>query len=308
MNNAMNTNTNPIGATPVPSTPMPPTGTVMPTVTQASTTPVDTVVVPPQVPPAPPVVSTAPVTAPIPPKKKSHKAGIFIFLLLVIIGGMGYYIYKDYLKDKETECSPLVTSDTSLRRLELDSTVVQDLYQKIATSVREDLAYNTFDDKLKLYLAFRQISQSKIYDSNCNLFNTSMLPFTCEESTEFAPKAFKEETMQLELKKMFGEKTEIANANVQLGSSCFGGYQYIKERGEYVQGYCKEISTTIYNVEKELVEATVQGDTIVLREKVRYYSSEGIDSDKLQSGVYVHTFKLDNNYNYAYVSRSVEAS
>lgn len=300
MNNNMNVNTNPVGnvSPTVPVAPLPPTGSGV-------VAPANTVVVPPQAPPVPPVMPTPP---PVAPKKKSHKAGIFIFLLLLVIGGLGYYIYKDYLKDKETACSPLVTSDTSLRRLELDSTVVQDLYQKIATSVREDLAYNTFDDKLKLYLAFRQIPQSKIYDSNCNLFNTSMLPFTCEESTEFSPKAFKEETMQLELKKMFGEKTEITNANVQLGSSCFGGYQYIKERGEYVQGYCKEVATTIYNVEKELIEATVQGDTIILREKVRYYSSQGIDSDKLQSGVYVHTFKLDNNYNYAYVNRSVEAS
>ena len=49
---------------------------------------------------------------------------------------------------------------------------------------------------MKLYLAYRQILETEKYDSNCNLFSqTSMEPYTCEVSTLFVPKAFKEETL-----------------------------------------------------------------------------------------------------------------
>ena len=120
--------------------------------------------------------------------------------------------------------------------------------------------------------------------------------------------AFSEETLQKEVRKLFGESVSIPNQNIVLGNSCFGGYQYIAERGEYVQGYCGQVPTTTYNVEKELISASVQGDTITLREKVRYYSAQGIGAEQLQNGVYVHTFKLDNHYHYAYVNRTIEGA
>lgn len=259
----------------------------------------------------PPVMEepSAPV-APITPPKKSHKAVFFIILLLLIIGGLGAYIYMDYMKDQARgECSPLVASDNSLRELDLESSIVQELYDKVKTTVREDLAYHTFDDVFKLYLAYRQIPHSEIYDSNCNLFNeNSMSNFTCTGATNFTPMAFSEETLQKEVRKLFGENVSIPNQNIVLGNSCFGGYQYIAERGEYVEGYCGQVPTTTYNVEKELISASVQGDTITLREKVRYYSAQGIDASQLQNGVYVHTFKLDNNYHYAYVNRTIEGT
>lgn len=242
------------------------------------------------------------------PKKKSHKTGLLIFLLFLIIAGMSAYIYLDYKQDlTRGECSPLVVSDNTLRQLDTNSEIVQELYSKIKTTIREDIAYHTFDDNLKLYLAYRQIPHSDIYDSNCNLFNESaMSNFACTTTSNFTPKAFKEETLQREIKKLFGENVEIENQNIVLGNSCYGGYQYIAERGEYVQGYCGQIPTTNYNVEKELTEATVQGDTITIKEKVRYYSAEGINNDELQNGTYVHTFKLDNHYHYAYINRTIE--
>ena len=261
-------------------------------------------------PPPPVVEDTQEESTPKPLPKKSHKAGVFIFLLLLIIAVLGYYIYQDYQKDlARGECSPLVASDNTLRELDINSSIVQELYDKIKTTIREDVAYHNFDDVFKLYLAYRQIPTSDIYESNCNLFNESnMSNFTCSSSTNFTPTAFKEETLQREVRKLFGESISIPNQNIVLGNSCFGGYQYVGERGEYVQGYCGQIPTTTYNVDKELISATVQGDTITLRENVRYYSAEGITNDQLQSGVYVHTFKLDNSYHYAYVDRTIEAS
>lgn len=259
--------------------------------------------------------STTPPSAAIPmvnhvSKKKKSKAGVVIFLLLLIIGGLGYYIYNDYMKDQARgECSPLVASNNELRELDIHSSIVQELYSKVKTSIREDIAYHNFDDTLKLYLAFRQIPNSEIYDSNCNLFNdTTMTNFTCSKAVNFVPKAFKEETLQKEVKKLFGESVEIANKDITLGNSCYGGYQYIADRGEYVQGYCGQIPTTTYSADKELIRATVQGDTITLKEKVRYYSAQGIDNPELKNGVYVYTFKLDNNYHYAYVNRTIEGA
>ena len=55
-----------------------------------------------------------------------------------------------------------------------------------------------------------------------------------------------------------------------------------------------------------MIEESVKGERITIKEKVRYYSAEGINNDELQSGTYVHTFKLDNYYHYAYVNRTIE--
>lgn len=244
------------------------------------------------------------------PPKKSHKSRFVIILLLLIIAGLAFYIYQDYTKDlAKGECSPLVASDNTLRELDLNSSIVQELYDKVKTTIREDVAYHNFDDVFKLYLAYRQIPNSDIYDSHCNLFDeSSMSNFSCNDSLSFVPKAFKVETLEREVKKLFGESITIENQDIVLGNSCLGGFQYIPERGEYVQGYCGQVPTTAYNVDKELISATVQGDTIILKENVRYYSAEGISGDQLQNGVYVHTFKLDNNYHYAYVDRTIEAA
>ncbi len=261
--------------------------------------------------PPPPPVEEPEQPQPIapPPKKKSRKAGAFIFLLLLVIAGMGAYIYMDYTKDQARgECSPLVASDNTLRELDINSSIVQELYDKVKTTVQEDVAYHNFDDTLKLYLAFRQIPQSDINDdSNCNLYNESaMTNFSCATATNFTPSSFKEEVLQREVKKLFGESVEIPNQNIVLGNSCYGGYQYIEARGEYVEGYCGQIPTTTYQADKELISASVQGDTITLREQVRYYSAQGIDTSQFQNGVYVYTFKLDNSYHYAYINRTIE--
>ena len=46
---------------------------------------------------------------------------------------------------------------------------------------------------------------------------------------------------------------------------------------------------------------------MTLREEVKYYTVEGIDvPEKLKSGTYVYTFKLDTNYNYVYISKTLQ--
>ena len=243
-------------------------------------------------------------------KKKKNNLARFFFFIIVILGAYIFYLintHKLEIANLNEACTPVSTTKDA-KELDLDSTIVQDLYSKVSTNIREDIVSTTLDDKMKLYLAYRQIPSKKIYESNCNLFsNTSMEPYTCTESLTFVPKAFKEETLQVELKKLFGEQTNIANANIQLGSSCIGGYQYIAQRGEYVEGYCQNETYTQYKATKKLVKATSNQSTITLIEEVQYKGTETeAPPEHLKSGNYIYTFKLDTNYNYVYISKELE--
>lgn len=246
-------------------------------------------------------------------KKKSKKpknklARFFFFIIILLCAGCAglWYYHQQQMAITRYKCTPVSTNGET-KKLDLDSTIVKDLYGKVATTIREDIANNTLDDDMKLYLAFRQIANSDLYESTCNKFSTtSMEPFTCEVKATFVPKAFKSSVLQTEVKKLFGDDTNIPNKNVQLGKSCIGGYQYIPERDEYVQGQCGSQGATLYKVDKELIDATSTESTIVLTEKVKYYGTEALDLPaKLVSGTYKYTFRLDMNYNYIYVSKEL---
>ena len=246
-------------------------------------------------------------------KKKVSKLVIFLLVVILLMGlGIFYLVYsnKQNMIRMQIACTPVSTTKDS-KELDLHSTIVVDLYSKVETNIREDLALSNLtdlNDSYKRYLAFRQIPADKYYDSMCNMFNESgMEPFTCAKNQGFTPKAFKENVLQLELKKLFGETNNTPNGNIQLGTSCIGGYQYIASRGEYVQGVCKGINTTMFNARKELVSATSNKSTITLKEKVKYYGTEGMNvPEYLISGVYTYTFKLDTNYNYVLISKTLD--
>lgn len=257
------------------------------------------------------VISNVDSSVNAPTKKQKKKNGgikFLLFLILVLIGGIAFlwrYHESQMLVMKE-KCTPVSTSGES-KKLDLKSTIVKDLYSKVYTTIREDVGQSELNDELKLYLAFRQIPNNAFYDSNCNLFvSAGIEPFVCEESSSFRPKAFKVDTLQLEVKKLFGDDVNIANQNIQLGNSCMGGYEYIAERGEYVEGFCKSSAVTMFRADKKLISATSTENTIVLRENVKYYGSEGVLlPERLVSGIYEYTFKLDVNYNYIYMSKTL---
>lgn len=262
------------------------------------------------VPPANQVPANNAVTPPVEAKKK--KSILPILMAIVIIGLIGYIVFSTMSHNKEVsklkeECTPVSTSGET-KELDLKSTIVLDLYSKVKTNIREDLANFNFDDEMKVYLAYRQMANDKIYNSNCNYFNdTKMYAFSCKESANFIPTAFKEEDLVVEYKKLFGETATFVHDDIQLANSCLGGYQYIAERGEYVKGDCGELATTTFKVNKELVKATSTESTIVLYEKVKFYGSEGKEyPEKLKSGTYKYTFKLDQNYNYVLINREYE--
>lgn len=246
-----------------------------------------------------------------PPKKKKSAVPL---LLIIILGLIAYAAYstKTYTTRIDSltyNCTPVTSSKEDVE-LDLNSTLVQDLYSKVATNIREDLAQPEFNDNMKLYLAYRQISDEDKYESNCNLFDKiAMEPYTCEESTKFKPRAFKQEKLTLELKKLFGEKNNIKLENVRLGSnSCVGGYQYIPERGEFVEGYCEAKQATSYKATKKLTEATSNRNTIILTEEVYYtVDDSGELPPKLKNGYYYYTFRLDMNYNYIFISKTYQS-
>ena len=253
--------------------------------------------------------------APPPPeetiKKQSPIFRIVIGIIVMIIGIYSFYTtmtYKREIKELKFTCSP-VTSTKESTVLDIKSTLVQSLYSKVKTSIREDIAQPNWDDTMKLYLAYRQISPNDLYDSNCNMFNPQrMEPYTCEISLNFVPKAFLKETLELEWKKLFGEETEMPSGNIKLTNGCIGGYEYIPEREEYVQGYCGQQMATSFKVSKTLSEATSTKKTIILKEEVKYYENEKMNLPSyLKSGTYYYKFRLDMNYNYVLVSKTYKS-
>lgn len=237
----------------------------------------------------------------------------YIILILLLISGFCFFEYFSYSSHQneifnlKNNCSP-VSTDGEAKELALDSNIVIELYNKVHTTIREDLAAFELNDSMKLYLAYRQIPNSEFYDSNCNLFSdTAMYSYSCSQKEGFVPRAFKEEALKVQFVELFGEDSSLSYNHIQLDNSCIGGYQYIEKRGEYVEGECNSVSATTFKADKNLVKAISQGAVITLKEKVKYYGNEGKDlPNHLKSGTYVYTFKLDTNYNYIYVSKTFE--
>ena len=245
-----------------------------------------------------------------PKKKKRNKLVPFLLLLLLIAGGYNVYSSKEYQKtinDIKDKCSPIKAGKET--KLDINSEIVQELYKKVATNMREDLANPEFNNSMKLYLAYRQILERDKYESNCNLFDiNSMEPFTCIESTTYTPKAIKEETIKSKLIELFGEDNNIPLQNIQLGNSCIGGYQYIEKRGEFVEGYCSSQITNSFEVTKKIISATTTQTNIIIKEDVKYHEGEKLYlPESLKSGIYTYVFQLDYNYHYILKEKTYES-
>ena len=267
--------------------------------------------------PAEPVVPTpdatpefpAPATEEVKKKKKSPLPGL-LFIILVGLGAFTYYTVQNSqrkISELNYKCTPITESKEEIH-LDLESTLVKDLYQKVATSIREDYAQPNWNDTMKLYLAFRQIPDYKMYDSNCNYFSAgNMEPYTCEVSLNFVPKAFLPETLALEWKKLYGEDTPMPIQNIKLDNACIGGFEYVRDRDEFVQGSCKQTTAIPYKATKTLKDAVSSRNTIILTEEVQYAGTEKMQlPDYLKSGTYYYTFRLDMNYHYILISKTYD--
>ena len=242
------------------------------------------------------------------PKKKKTTYMLIAIIFFLIVGMIAIdRSNRQKIAEINYNCTPVASSEKEIP-LDINSTIVKNLYSKVATNIREDVAQPEFNEEMKLYLAYRQILEKDKYDSNCNLFsNVAMQPYTCTVSTSFVPKAFKKETLEQKIKELYGEDTFFNMRNIQLGNTCLIGYQYIAQRGEFVEGLCNEKMTTSYKVTKNLVSAVSTQNTIILEEEVKYSSSSGRDlPESLKSGTYYYTFRLDMNYNYVLFSKTYE--
>lgn len=233
--------------------------------------------------------------------RKSLFGRIFLFLLIAlgIYTFYSNYKYNQVINSMNKNYSPVSTIG-DYKNLDINSTFVKDLYNKVKTSVREDIAEYELNDSMKLYLAYRAIPNTSFFKTDCTGFDDAlMVPYTCPYG--FEPNAFKEETLKIEYEKLFGEGS-YKSGNIQIGKNCVGGYEYIASKGEYVQGSCNSNQAVIIKANKELKEAISYESTIYLKEDVKYIS-EGTLPGKLENGTYVYVFKLDNNYNYNYITK-----
>lgn len=245
-------------------------------------------------------------------EKTNKKVPIIALLLIIIITLIAFlfYIYSSYKKnisELSYNCSPLKESKEGIE-LSLDSTLVKDLYSRVYTSVREDYAEPEFNDQMRLYLAYRQVTDFDMYESNCNMFdNFKMEPYKCNDSQGAKPKAISLDTMRLKWKTLYGEDTPMPLINIRLTNLCIGGYQYIPEREEFVEGYCNQSSAVAIRADKKLTSAISYNNKIVLTENVRYYAQENMTIPTyLKNGSYKYLFRLDMNYNYVLVSKTFE--
>ena len=239
-------------------------------------------------------------------KKVKNNATVFLLLVILCLGGACYYFNKeknDTIYYYKNLYSPINSSEE--KKLDNDSAIVLNLYNRVKTSGMEDVANPNFDDNLKRYLAYRNLTTNDIYPSNCNLFKTSDLKFfDCDDKT-YIPNAFNEESLLLKYIEIFGDEYLISHASIQLGNSCLGGYEYIPERKEYVQGKCSRSDKELIKAEKSIESVTSTEDVIKINETVRYIKA-GMDvPDYLKNGIYTYTFKLDKNFNYRFISKEL---
>ncbi len=231
--------------------------------------------------------------------------GIIVFLLIGIYGT--YKFMSQRIIQTQYNCTPITNSKEEIK-LDINSTLVQSLYNKVKTNIREDIAQPVFNDELRRYLAYRQIPENEKKKTNCNYFNrTAMEPFTCEESIYFTPRYFSKEILIQKLKEMYGENINIALKNIQLGKTCEVGYQYVESRGEFIEGYCNDHFSTTIDADKKLTSAISTRNTIIRVENVKYTTKGAEIPEALKSGTYYYTFRLDMNYNYVLISKTYES-
>ena len=243
-------------------------------------------------------------------QKRSPFLYTLLLLSVIVLAGYVAYsgkVYQSRISQLKYACTPITTNKKE-EKLDINSTLVQGLYSKVVTNVKEDYSSPEWDNNMKLYLAYRQIPANEKYESNCNMFNpTNMEPYYCEETSTYTPHAFKEESLILQYRKLFGEETPLQLNNIKLQNGCVGGYEYISERKEFVEGICSQPLTTPIRVKKKLREAISYRNTIILVEDVKYTGSDKVEMPSyLKSGTYYYTFRLDMNYNFVLISKTYE--
>ena len=240
-------------------------------------------------------------------QKKKSKVGV-LFTLLIILGLAGgvYYFYDQNVKLKdyyEHNYSQLTSKEE--KDLPLDSFIVNDLYNRFKTSAKEDYFEKDFNSNMmKLYFGIRNVSSKDYVESNCNLFNNTRMKYVVCKDDEYTPVAIDEDILKMKLIELYGENNGIQLNNIQLGNSCYGGFQYIADREQFVKGHCNSSVIALIDATKELYKATTKENEIKIYEKVRYFTSATDVPDYLRSGKYVYTFRLDPNYNYILESKT----
>lgn len=244
-------------------------------------------------------------------KEKSSNKILIILLFILVLGLVGYITYDKVLKKnvdtpvEEKKEEGQKTEENSV----VDQELVQDLYSLVKTEIDEEKDY-VLNDQMKLYLAYRQIPISEVYNTHCSGFEASF-PFVCETTSSlasFQPRGFKSASLQKQLKKLFGKNTSIANQPIK-GEGAFGlstYYDYVAARDEYVQGENRGGGMDPTVVTKTLVNSYKKDQSIYLEETVKYTTQDGSqvsDNYSKHDGTYQYQFNLEDGH-YIYVSKT----
>ena len=217
--------------------------------------------------------------------KKVGKTVIKVIIYIILFAILLSLLFLIYTKHTNKE-KKVVRSELSVKNKE-----VTDLYDKVKLNKDEDERFSKFNNKSKLYLAYRNISKDKYIKSTCSLFSEVKLKksdalYKCisDEKNSFTKKQLEDEYYKLFGNKDVDHQTIIMNDKV---------LKYIKSSNIYIIGEYMGGKDNIIEVKKELSKAYRENNTLYILEKVIYLNKETgskITSDTYTSGTYKYTF------------------
>lgn|GEM_PF-2119725 len=256
-------------------------------------------------------------------KKKNN--GVVIFLIVVVILLFGYITYISF--GKVTNKTETVTSDKKERSdsdsedetLDINSSLVQDLYSKVVLSGDGYYKYWFYNDSdnyqvssasesSKMALVYHNLKKSDFttiqnitnIKKNITLNNNN---YTLQESSSTGFISY--EVVEQTYKELFGSSDTLNKSEpMQVGPYLSEYYIYDSSVNGYVY-YLTEGSggTTGSFYHGTVLRAVKSGDTIVITEKVEFSENTDGEGKITSTDEYQYDFKLSGD-NYSFVSRT----
>lgn len=258
-------------------------------------------------------------------EKKNN--GVVIFLIVVVVILLGYIGYMSFGKvtsknetvssDKERVDSGSKNTSTKEETLDVNSSLVQDLYNKVVLtgdSYYKYWFYNNSDnyqvssasESSKMALVYHNLKKSDFttiqnttgINKNITLNNNN---YTLQESssTGFIPYERVEHTY----KELFGSSDTLNKSEpMRVGPYIIEYYIYDSTVNGYVDYLTVGGGTTGSFYHGEVINAKKTGDTIVITEKVDFSDNDDGTGKITSTTNYQYTFKLSGD-TYSFVSR-----
>ena len=260
-------------------------------------------------------------------EKEKKNNGVVIFLIVVVVILLGYIGYISFGKvtnknetvssDKERVDSGSKNTSTKEETLDVNSSLVQDLYNKVVLtgdSYYKYWFYNNSDnyqvssasESSKMALVYHNLKKSDFttiqnttgINKNITLNNNN---YTLQESssTGFIPYERVEHTY----KELFGSSDTLNKSEpMRVGALITEYYIYDASVNGYVDYLTVGGGATGSFYHGEVINAKKTGDTIVITEKVDFSENDDGTGKITSTTNYQYTFKLSGD-TYSFVSR-----